>query len=78
MSWFSFICAVTCAGGFDVVGLNEGLILAGRCPNLLLVYVTVYEGAYAASAVLGVPSKLAGLCPREHSASEEAPVFEHI
>lgn len=66
MSWFYFIGAPTCAGGFDVVGPNEGLIRAGRCPHLL--FPTVYGGARAASVVHRMLSKLAGLCPRGASA----------
>lgn len=62
MSWVCFIRTPTCAGGFDVVGLNEGLIRAGRSPHLLPP--TVYGGAHSASVADGMLSELGGLCPR--------------
>lgn len=76
MSWFYFIGAPTCAGGFDVVGPNEGLIRAGRCPHLL--FPTVYGGARAASCCVQDALQISRSLPQGSFCLEEAPTFELI
>lgn len=56
MSCFYLICTPPCAGGFDVVVLEEDLTQAGRSLHLLLC---------AASVAHGILSAFAGLSPEE-------------
>lgn len=68
MNQVYFIRTLTCAGGFDVVGLNEGLFWAGRSPHppWFIEVPTQHR----------VLSELAALCPEGASALQEAHIFE--